>query len=138
MQRIIRYFIILLLVAAIGSFSMAIAGTEFCSPECSDCGVADVVSPCCDDMNSDKAVTPESGRGSHSHGCGHSSYCDAIERGNSAISVNTGVDIDCPLVVHGTVFSLPELSARQYTLSLKSPPQWRIPYLYTLHCSLLI
>ena len=138
MQKHIRYFIIPLLVAAIGSFSIANAGADFCPPDCSHCGIEDVVSPCCDDMNTDREVTAAPDRDSHGNGYRHGSYCDAIERGGKVLSVNPGVDIDYASAVHTAVFSLPDLPARQYTHFLKSPPHWRIPSLYTLHCALLI
>ncbi|WP_143170608.1 hypothetical protein [Desulfopila aestuarii] len=138
MQKTLHHLIIQLLVAAIVSLGIAQAGIDLCPPDCSHCGVAAVVSPCCDNMVADEVAAPVPVKAGHRPDCDHGSYCDASDAKNAVIPVHRAVDTDFASIAPALVVVVPELSVRYHSISLKSPPQGRQPALYTLHCSLII
>jgi len=141
MQRILRHFIIQLLVAAIVGLGIAQAGVELCPPACSHCGVVTVASPCCDDMIGDGSAASTPVKTGHRPDCDHGIYCDAIDAKNYAIPVNRSVDKDLASIEPAAatvVVSVPAFPVRYPSFSLKSPPPGKQPAIYISHCSLLI
>jgi len=140
MQRILRHFIIQLLVAAIVSLGIAQAGVELCPPTCSHCGVVAVASACCDDMSDGGAAVPTPVKTGHGPDCNHGIYCETIDAKNYAIAVNSSVDNGLAPVepAAAVVVSVPVFPVRYPFFSLKSPSPGKQPAIYISHCSLLI
>ncbi|WP_284153416.1 hypothetical protein [Desulfofustis limnaeus] len=127
-----------LLVAAIAGLGVAQAGADLCPPDCSQCGVVAVASPCCAAMNGKEAVPADPDKTGDRPVCDHGGYCTASDANKDAFSVQRSVDVDVASRAPALVVVVPEWPVRQLCFSLMSLPQARHPALYTLHCSLIM